>query len=67
MSRLIIRQVKMNDSAEFLCLAENRFGRANTTIVLIVEVSIALCIWREYSRAETNQGIYIKDMQLILN
>ena len=26
-----------------------------------------LCIWREYSRAETNQGIYIKDMQLILN
>ena len=40
MSRLIIRQVKMNDSAEFLCLAENRFGRANTTIVLIVEVSI---------------------------
>ena len=32
-------QVKMNDSAEFCCLAENSFGAANTTIVLIVEVS----------------------------
>ena len=34
-----LRQVKMNDSAEFCCLAENSFGAANTTIVLIVEVS----------------------------
>ena len=37
-SRLIIRQVKMNDSAEFCCLAGNSYGRANTSIVLIVEV-----------------------------
>ena len=37
-SRLIIRQVKMNDSAQFGCLAENSYGRANTSIVLIVEV-----------------------------
>ena len=42
MSRLIIRQVKMNDSAEFSCLAENSYGRANTTIVLIVEVSLTI-------------------------
>ncbi len=32
----------MNDSAEFSCLAENSFGRANATIVLIVEVSIEI-------------------------
>ena len=38
-SRLIIRQTKMNDSAEFSCMAENRFGSANATFVLIVEVS----------------------------
>ena len=29
----------MNDSAEFSCLAENTFGRANTTIALIVQVT----------------------------
>ena len=39
-SRLIIRQTKMNDSAEFSCMAENRFGSANTTFALIVEVCI---------------------------
>ena len=37
-SRLIIKTVKMNDSAEFCCLAGNSYGRANTSIVLIVEV-----------------------------
>ena len=41
-SRLIIRQVKMNDSAEFCCLAGNSYGRANTSIVLIVEVRTLL-------------------------
>ena len=40
MSRLIIRQVKMDDSAEFLCLAENSYGRANKTIILTVQVNL---------------------------
>ena len=38
LSQLTIHQVKMNDSGEYLCLAENTAGKANKTIRLAVQV-----------------------------
>ena len=38
-SQLIISQVKMNDSGEYLCLAENSAGQAKKTLLLTVQVT----------------------------
>ena len=38
-SQLTISQVKMNDSGEYLCLAENSAGQAKKTLLLTVQVT----------------------------
>ena len=39
LSQLSISQVKMNDSGEYLCLAENSAGQAKKTLLLTVQVT----------------------------
>ena len=39
LSQLTISEVKMNDSGEYLCLAENSAGQAKKTLLLTVQVT----------------------------